>query len=291
MNIFETVPAAKPSSNNFNLSFDHKLTTDMARLTPILVQELVPGDQFNIKPEVLIRMAPMLAPVMHRLDVQCHYFFVPNRILWSNWENFITGGLDGTNNSAFPTMNDFTVTDSSLGDYLGLPSTAISGAFGRVSALPFIGYQRIFNEYYRDENLGTGPINAVAVDGVQSAPLTTSFAALRTRAWRKDYFTSALPWPQKGANVLLPLSFNDVPVNFSNSAYTLFRQVGGANPTVGTPQFSGAVPQDALKDVTGNPLAVLPQNAVAGTSALTGNTTINEFRRGLRSHILENRKF
>ena len=100
-NIFESVPAPKVGTNIFDLSHDVKLSTDMGRLTPILTMEVVPGDSINIDTEMLIRFAPMLAPIMHRVDAYVHFFFVPNRLLWSGWEDFITGNQD----LAFPTLN------------------------------------------------------------------------------------------------------------------------------------------------------------------------------------------
>lgn len=273
--IFETVPQAKVDSNTFDLSFDHKLTTDMGRLTPVLLQEIIPGDKFNIQSEVMVRLAPLLAPIMHRVDVTMHYFFVPNRILWPNWEEFITGEAP----HAFPTMTDFVPAESTLADYLGLPiGHTMNDTNGRVSAIPFAGYQEIYNEYYRDENLVTPTYVGPLVNGVNTA---ANLTPTKLRAWRKDYFTAALPFPQKGPAVLLPLSFNDVNVNYT-TAYTPVRVAGSlANPFIGDAVFTGTPPVDALKDTAGNPLTINPQ-ATADTSALTGNTTINEFRRALR---------
>lgn len=272
--IFEQVPTAKVDTNIFDLSYDHKLTTDMGRLTPILLQEIVPGDSFNVQSEVLIRLAPMLAPVMHRIDITVHYFFVPNRILWPNWEDFITG----TTTPAFPVFGTLGVAESSLGDYLGLPPGNYDVTNGRASAMPFAAYQSIFNEYYRDENLVTEVPNLPLGDG---ANLSSNLSAVRTRAWRRDYFTSSLPFAQKGPAVLLPLSFNDVPIQYT-SAFTPVTVAGtGANPFIGDAVFTGTPPINSLKDTAGNPLNIQPQG-VADTSSLTGNTTINEFRRALR---------
>ena len=88
-NLFNSIQLIKPKRNVFDLSHDVKLSAKMGNLTPILVQEAIPGDKFNISCESLIRFAPLVSPVMHRMDVTMHYFFVPNRILWDNWEKFI----------------------------------------------------------------------------------------------------------------------------------------------------------------------------------------------------------
>ena len=104
MSIFSKVAMPKPAQNTFDLSHDRKFSMKIGEITPILCQETVPGDKFNVESTNLLRFAPMLAPIMHQTSVYIHYFFVPNRILWDNWEDFITGGEDGTANPAFPVI-------------------------------------------------------------------------------------------------------------------------------------------------------------------------------------------
>lgn len=277
--IFEQVPAAKVATNVFDLSHDHKLTTDMGRLTPILCEEVIPGDSWNVNTEVLVRLAPLLSPVMHRVDVTVHYFFVPNRILWPGWEDFITG--NGT--PAFPFLSDFTAVPSSLADYLGVPTNqgtgiSINAARGSASAIPFAGYQTIFNEYYRDENLVPETWSGPLVNGSNAS---ANLITIKQRAWQKDYFTAALPFAQKGPAVLLPLTFSDVNVIYASSP-SVVRQAGTLiNPAVGGATINATPPLDSFKDNSNTPLNIQTP-AVADTSSLTGNTTINEFRRALR---------
>ena len=121
-NLFNSIKLTRPKNNVFDLTHDVKLSTDMGRLTPIMVQECVPGDKFSISCESLIRFAPLVSPVMHYMDVTMHYFFVPNRILWDNWEKFIT------NDPSAPVAPYFEYTQAlwdtstyKLLDYLGLP--------------------------------------------------------------------------------------------------------------------------------------------------------------------------
>ena len=183
----------------------------MAELVPIYLEEIVPGDRFRVNSEILARFAPMISPIMHRVNVKVDYFFVPNRIVWNDWKDFITGGEDGAQNPSFPEiMVNTTHADKyakgTLSDYMGFPPppTTIGQWYG-FNALPFRGYQEIYNEWYRDQNLQ--PKVEFSKDGSLEAdigPLTT----LRTRAWEKDYFTSALPWAQKGGAVSVPIDLS-----------------------------------------------------------------------------------
>ena len=90
LNPFNRVLVETPDRNTFDLSFDNKLTLDMGNLYPVLIQETLPGDNFHITPEMLIRFAPMTFPIMHRIDATIHFFYVPNRILWKNWTKFLS---------------------------------------------------------------------------------------------------------------------------------------------------------------------------------------------------------
>ena len=93
--MFQSIRSSRPKLNKFDLSHDVKLSFNMGDLIPVLLNEVVPGDRFQVQSEVMLRFAPMLAPIMHRVNVWTHYFFVPNRLVWNEWEDFITGGEDG----------------------------------------------------------------------------------------------------------------------------------------------------------------------------------------------------
>lgn len=241
VNIFNSIRMKRPRRNAFNLSYESKLTLNMGELVPIMCMPVVPGDKFRVKTETLVRLAPLVAPMMHRLNVFTHYFFVPNRLLWNQWEDFITKGVDGEDVPVFPKIGISAASanlvkahlgDSSLWDYLGLPSIAKVGSTVvtnspngvnlpptgiEVSALPFRAYNLIYNEYYRDQNL-TDPIE-ISLDGGVHTP-TVEFMRLKRRAWEKDYFTSALPWLQRGPEVTVPIqgSGTDLDVVYENTS-------------------------------------------------------------------------
>ena len=161
MKQFDALLVKKPNRNVFDLSHEVDLTCDMGELIPTLCQEVYPGDTFKCDSETLVRFAPMLAPIMHRIDVFTHFFFVPNRIIFDDWENFIThkkiasGDIDSV---PIITITEGTKADfykGELSDYLGIPPTdglTIVTEY-EINSLPFLAYQKIWWDYYRDENL------------------------------------------------------------------------------------------------------------------------------------------
>lgn len=232
MKQYENVPIQKPKSSVFDLSHEHKLSMNMGELVPILCQEVIPGDNFRLSYEAIVKLQPILAPIMHRVNVHAHFFFVPNRLIWKDFEDFITGGPDGDLAPNFPKITGdvpglspiFTI--NSLADYLGYPVTRLVGQEGEtppISQLPFRAYQLIYNEYYRDQTLQDKvsiPLDSVDLDESQVFEL----CKLRKRCWEKDYFTSCLPNAQRGDAVRLPLG-DSAPISgipkFKNVANNL----------------------------------------------------------------------
>jgi len=151
--------------SKFSLSNYKLLSCDLGELVPCGLTEVMPGDTIQHATSALVRLSPLLAPVMHPLHVRIHHWFVPMRLLWEDWENFITGGPDGDDDSEFPTISlgsGTGVNTGSLADYLGVPP----GTDVEVSALPFRAYALIYNEWYRDQDLITevGFSNAAGAD-------------------------------------------------------------------------------------------------------------------------------
>jgi len=236
--------------------------------------DTVPGDKFSITTEQMLRLAPMISPVMHKVDVTVHFFFVPNRILWPNWEKFITGGQDPDTVPAVPTSSVETYATGTLADYMGVP-TGVEIRGGDVSALPFAAYTKIYNEYYRDQNL-VPEIDTTLADGIAYRP---DLYVLRKRAWEHDYFTSALPWAQKGSAVSIPIgTFNDVPVTHNGDISTVF----SSDPlTAGTLKNTTTGNSGQMQDVNGEYVKIT--GLTADTSSLAGTpTTINDLRKAFK---------
>lgn len=207
-----------------SLTHENLLSCDMGELIPIACFEALPGDTLQHATSALLRVSPLLAPVMHSVHARIHHWFVPNRLIWDDWEDFITGGSDGADESEYPTITlDYTAGSpdtgsnivGSLADYLG----SVPKLDGLVmSALPFRAYALIFNEWYRDQDL----VTPLVIDTTSGADTTTN-TDLQNVAWEKDYFTSARPWTQKGPDVSLPLG-TSAPVT----------GIGSADQTYGT---------------------------------------------------------
>lgn len=214
--LFNQVPVKKMDRNFFDLSHEVKLSVRGGRLIPFYIEDTIPGDIFSNRAEIMARMAPMLAPIMHRVDVYSHYFFVPNRLIWDEWEDFITGGREGTAQPIPPYANmydvwtenaDFTA-NSSLWDYMGLPPAAEPDNIEfPISSLPFRAYELIYQEYYRDQNLEP-EYELEKTSGSESSTQINQIFNIKYRAWEKDYFTSALPWTQRGVEASLPFEIN-----------------------------------------------------------------------------------
>lgn len=229
MSLFTTVVSKIPRRNRFHQPHEKILSANFGAITPVGIYELDPGDTFVDRLEASIKVAPMKAPAFGRIDATFHFFFVPRRLLYDEFEDFITGGTTGTFLPAnFSELNpvapyfDFNdlsqngkLLDGSLSDYLGMPTvsdpTLSFEGIPPIDVMPFAGYSKIFSDWYRDELLDTEEFEPLSTGKILTTnPLFDSLTALRYRAWKKDYFTSARPDTQLGPEVGVPVTNGEI---------------------------------------------------------------------------------
>lgn len=285
---FAMIPKADIPRSSFDRQHTHKTTIDAGYLVPIYVDEVLPGDTFNLRMTAFARLATPIFPLMDNLHFQSFFFFVPYRLIWTNWVKMM-GEQENPGDSISYTTPQIVSKASgydanTIFDYMGLPTLGQLDAAATYShsALPLRAYNLIWNEWFRDENLQ----NSVAVAKGDGPDLYTAYSLLR-RGKRKDYFTGALPWPQKGATaVSLPLG-TTAPIKTSTTAQVTGAQepmkmvvattgnapgssyILNSNATSGNVYFGGAAGASSG--------TAYPNNLYADLSAATA-ATINQLR-------------
>lgn len=289
MNQFDKVPIKKPAANVFTLDHDVKSSYNFDKLYPFMCQPVYPGDTFNCRAEVFMRTMPLLSPVMHNVDLRMYFFFVPNRLIFNedkkhDWKIFITGGEDGMQEAVLPYFTyrdiiehypDFAAHGSLL-DHMGFPSfdkdvlnaspQLSAAADEKVCSLPFRAYQLVYNEYFRNQNLQ----NEIEFDygqGKEDGPNIGKIFQFRRKCWEKDYFTSCLPWAQRGEAMKLPIDINSDASALVSAPVVVDRVT---NPT--NPAFVGTFGVEAE---SGTMFANVPAGTGIPTANLTGTATID----------------
>jgi len=276
---FSMIPRADIPRATFRIEHAHKTTFDAGLLVPVYVDEILPGDQFSLDMTAFARMATPLFPMMDNMKMTSFFFFVPNRLVWDNWQRFM-GERPNPDSST-----DFVVPQcvspaggyavNSLQDYMGLPTVGQVTAGKTVShnALFLRAYNLIYNEWFRDENLQ----NSLVVH-TDDGPDPAADYVIKRRGKRHDYFTSALPWPQKGNSVTLPLG-SQAPVMYSSANGT----INGKNATLG--YDSGSTAKMFYGSTLGGNSGQIPASATGGLYAdlsQASAATINQIRQSFQ---------
>lgn len=273
---FSRVPKADIQRSIFNRSHDLKTTFDAGYLVPIFVDEALPGDTFTLNTTAFGRLATPINPIMDNIHIETFFFAVPHRLVWDNWERFCgeqTNPGDSTD-YLIPTVSA-TATNGSLWDYFGIP-TDVSLTWNNLAGR---AYNLIYNEWFRDENLQ----NSVVVDKGDGPDTATDYVLLK-RGKRHDYFTSCLPWPQKGDAVNLPLGSAANVVTDANSSQTVtvYSTAAGGNKVLFSDTAAGNLVKVSTLSGSGT------QKLYADLSDATA-ATINELREAFQIQRLYER--
>lgn len=290
---FQSVKLTAPQKSVFDLSHQRRDSTRMGILAPAVTLECVPGDVFHGSMEILLRLLPLLAPIYDSIQLFVHFFFVPNRLLWDDWEEFITGGRLGVGidpvAAPIPPYVDLgeigdllsgnLLKKRSLLDWLGCPDflaidPTIDNWNGKtIDIMPALAYQLIYMEYYRDRNfVADNFMNFPRPSGKMVAGTAQEFLLLKSRSYLHDYFTSALPFTQRGQEVLMPLAGTG---SVSYLEESRVREANGDIPPAGT--LGSNVGGSLLTDAGGTPTPGRIEN-IEDVLIDASSVSINDFR-------------
>jgi len=250
MELSNAVSGIKPGRSVFNLSHEVVTSADFGVLYPCLVKDMEPGAKFQLGNNLVIRLNPTIKPVMHDISAYIHYFFVPYRLLWDDWTKFITGDISGNDETPPPTWTPAAGENDqdTLWDYLGFPiKKDMAGCLP--SDFPRLAYNKIYDDYFKDEDLIVG-----------FDPATNT--GLLKRAYRKDYFTSSRPFTQRGDPAGLPIAGTTSAVFNGNKLVQSTLDSGLA-------YFTPETPGNLQKETAGGGFS---DTAMVAKAQLDGNT-------------------
>lgn len=283
---FSQVPKAEIPRSSFDRTHSHKTTFDSGKLIPFYVDEALPGDTFNVKATTFARLATPIVPIMDNLYCDTFFFAVPIRLVWENFKKFMGEQNNPGDSTSYlvPQMQSPAATghqEESLSDYFGLP-TKTPGYYH--SSLWHRAYNLIWNTHFRDQNLQ----NAVTVDTGDGPDSEVNYRSVLRRGKRHDYFTSCLPWPQKGTAVSIPLGTSAPVLRTPNAPASRFYLQSTDTPAsaVGDINIDGS---GFTKDAAGNHVALGPNGGMYTDLSTATAATINSLRQAFQLQKLYER--